>query len=110
MAERKLYPSEQQDRFIVRFPDGMRDKIGVAARRNKRSMNAEIVSRLEASFSSVELAVQSKDEDEDPNMLGSIFGSLIGLESQIKDLRRQSAEIKALITAPGGRGDKEHSS
>jgi hypothetical protein len=52
MAERKLYPSEQQDRFIVRFPNGMRDKIGVAARANKRSMNAEIVNRLEASFSS----------------------------------------------------------
>jgi hypothetical protein len=52
MAERKLYPSEQQDRFIVRLPNGMRDKIGVAARANKRSMNAEIVNRLEASFSS----------------------------------------------------------
>jgi Arc-like DNA binding domain len=52
MAERKLYPSEQQDRFIVRLPNGMRDKIGVAARANKRSMNAEIVQRLEASFSS----------------------------------------------------------
>jgi hypothetical protein len=52
MAERKLYPSEQQDRFIVRLPNGMRDKIGVAAQANKRSMNAEIVNRLEASFSS----------------------------------------------------------
>jgi hypothetical protein len=111
MAERKLYPSEQQDRFIVRLPNGMRDKIGVAARANKRSMNAEIVNRLDASFSSVEPAVQAGDEKlDDPDMLGSIFGSLIGLESQIKDLRRQNAEIKALITAAGGGGDKEQSS
>lgn len=44
---RKPYPSEQQDRFIIRLPDGMRDKLAVVAKANGRSMNAEIVSRLE---------------------------------------------------------------
>lgn len=44
------YPSETADRFIVRFPDGMRDRIKEAAAENNRSMNAEIISRLEASF------------------------------------------------------------
>ncbi|MDQ1831951.1 Arc family DNA-binding protein [Massilia scottii] len=42
------YPSEVQDRFIVRLPDGMRDAIAAAAKANGRSMNAEIVSRLES--------------------------------------------------------------
>lgn len=42
------YPSQQQDRFIVRLPDGMRDQIKAAAENNGRSMNAEIVSRLVA--------------------------------------------------------------
>ena len=49
MAKEK-YPSEQQERFIVRLPDGMRDRIKAAAERNNRSMNAEIVARIESSF------------------------------------------------------------
>lgn len=44
------YPSEVADRFIVRLPDGMRDLIKEAAAANNRSMNAEIVHRLELSF------------------------------------------------------------
>lgn len=44
------YPSETADRYIVRFPDGMRDQIAEFAKENNRSMNAEIVSRLEASI------------------------------------------------------------
>jgi len=43
----KLYPSEQAERFIVRFPEGMRDEIKELAEKNRRSMNAEIVAWLE---------------------------------------------------------------
>lgn len=48
--ERKPYPSENQERFIVRLPDGMRDLIADEAKKNNRSMNAEIVARLQQSF------------------------------------------------------------
>ncbi len=48
--ERKPFPSETQERFIVRFPDGMRDRLKDAAAANNRSMNAEIVARLQESF------------------------------------------------------------
>lgn len=44
------YPSELADRFIVRLPDGMRDRISEAAKAAGRSMNAEIVSRLQSTF------------------------------------------------------------
>jgi len=47
---RKPYPSEKQERFIVRLPDGMRDQIAEAAKSNNRTMNAEVVSRLQKSF------------------------------------------------------------
>lgn len=47
---RKPYPSEQADRFIIRMPDGLRDRIAQVAKENNRSMNAEIIARLEASF------------------------------------------------------------
>jgi len=47
---REPYPSETQDRFMVRLPDGMRDKIKAAAYASKRNMNGEIIARLEATF------------------------------------------------------------
>lgn len=34
----------------MRFPDGMRDLIADEAKKSNRSMNAEIVARLQASF------------------------------------------------------------
>lgn len=50
MADKQPFPSQQQDRFIVRLPDGMRSRIAQAAKDNNRSMNAEIVARLMESF------------------------------------------------------------
>lgn len=41
------YPSQNQDKFVVRLPDGMRDRIKAVAEHNSRSMNAEIVATLE---------------------------------------------------------------
>lgn len=41
------FPSQVQDKFTVRFPEGMRDKIAEQAKTNNRSMNAEIILALE---------------------------------------------------------------
>ena len=41
------FPSQKQDKFTVRFPDGMRDKIAEIAKKNNRSMNSEIILALE---------------------------------------------------------------
>lgn len=38
------------DKFMLRLPDGMRERIATAAKESGRSMNAEIVGRLQASF------------------------------------------------------------
>lgn len=43
-------PSQKLDQYIVRLPDGMRDRLKSAAEGHKRSMNAEIVDRLDRSF------------------------------------------------------------
>ena len=39
-----------KDQYMLRLPDGMRDRIKVAAETNGRSMNVEIVTRLDASL------------------------------------------------------------
>lgn len=41
---------QTQDKYIVRMPDGLRDRIRAAADANSRSMNAEIVAALEEKF------------------------------------------------------------
>lgn len=38
------------DRYMLRLPDGMRDRIKTAAEANNRSMNAEIVATLEEKY------------------------------------------------------------
>lgn len=50
MPIKKRFPSDKQEQYIVRFPDGMRDRIKDAAAANKRSMNAEIIHRLQDSL------------------------------------------------------------
>jgi hypothetical protein len=43
-------PGRGSDQFVLRMPDGMRDKIALAAKARGRSMNAELVDRLEKSM------------------------------------------------------------
>lgn len=51
---------------MLRFPDGMRERIAHTAQANNRTMNAEIISRLQGSFdfiASLPLMVQDAIED-----------------------------------------------
>lgn len=42
--------NRESDRFMLRLPDGMRDRIKAAAEANNRSMNAEIVATLQEKY------------------------------------------------------------
>lgn len=45
MSEKQV---RDYDKFMLRFPDGMRDAIAERAKSNGRSMNSEIVAALES--------------------------------------------------------------
>ena len=47
MAKPPSPPSDLADKFMLRLPDGMRDALKTAAEGNRRSMNAEIIARLQ---------------------------------------------------------------
>ncbi|SEH99792.1 Arc family DNA-binding protein [Pseudomonas asplenii] len=47
----KKTTSRNADKFVIRLPDGLRDRISEVAVSNGRSMNSEIVRRLENSIS-----------------------------------------------------------
>jgi hypothetical protein len=44
------YTSRTADKFVVRLPQGMRDRIAEVAKQHHRSMNSEIIARLEHSL------------------------------------------------------------
>ncbi|MBX4873258.1 Arc family DNA-binding protein [Rhizobium bangladeshense] len=41
---------QSQDKYVLRLPDGMRDRIKAQADKNNRSMNAEIIATLEREY------------------------------------------------------------
>ena len=59
------YPSQMQDKFNLRFPDGMRDAIADRAKRNGRSMNSEIVQILQDALETEKLIAESDVVDFD---------------------------------------------
>lgn len=42
-----MYPSEEAERFVIRMPAGMRERLRVAAAENRRSMNSEIIFHMD---------------------------------------------------------------
>lgn len=57
-------PSRTADKFIIRLPPGMRERITTGATINRRSMNSEIISRLQRSFEQTS-AIESCDPEWD---------------------------------------------
>src|SRR5690242_4891680 len=61
VAKKEQYPSDAADKFLLRLPDGMRDEVAKAAAANGRSMNAEIVARLQETFRGRDLSAAPAD-------------------------------------------------
>lgn len=63
MATKKTnFPSDEADKYVVRFPGGMRDRIKMAADESGRSMNAEIIQMLQSYFDHLDDQVEQLQE------------------------------------------------
>lgn len=58
LKKNAAYSSRTADKFVVRLPDGMRDRIAEVARNQHRSMNSEIIARLESSLQQDGVSIQ----------------------------------------------------
>ena len=79
------FPSQMQDKFTVRFPDGLRDAIAERAKRNGRSMNSEIVQILQDAVDSegqVTSAVAGIDVKEMHRLLDRVIEESLGANRQ----------------------------
>lgn len=85
------YPSQTQDKFTVRFPDGMRDLLASRAAENGRSMNSEIIHILsDALIGNVngDIEVISKKDNSKIILDGSIDSA-----QQVAKILRKVAEM-----------------
>lgn len=65
------YPSQTAERFQIRMPDGLRDRIRAAAERNGRSMNTEIIATLELMYpDKTEIAAPAVGVIDEEDLLG----------------------------------------
>lgn len=93
---------QTEDKYIVRFPEGMRDQLKAEAKRNNRTLNSEILARLEASLR------ETLKSDHDPELNSAInhhleqFSSkmeVLALEKEIAFLQLQLRGLRAQIDA-----------
>lgn len=83
-------PRQPQDKFILRLPDGMRDRMKAEAEKNRRSMNAEIIARLEESFASQPMSFAGPSPAQRDIMLNLLAITLSHVApSKIKTLRKE---------------------
>ncbi|EIL98231.1 Arc family DNA-binding protein [Rhodanobacter sp. 115] len=79
------FPSDQQDKFMLRLPDGMREQIAGAAKANNRSMNAEIVARLQDGLNARKLVVTDDQGREiDPSKEDVAMFAFLGAMDDLK--------------------------
>jgi hypothetical protein len=105
LVEEQLQMNELTERFVVRFPLWLRRRIGESARFYRRSINSEIILRLDLSLNGLpNLAAEHSIE---PPMFAAIERSLRANltdeeESLVLRFRRLSAEKrKALLDLLG---------
>lgn len=87
---RPKFPSDEQAQFVVRMPPDLRERIRIAAEKNKRSMNAEILSTLE------EVYPRLIDENEYYfylHELSDMIGGSSQFDEKIKSRAKRLSEI-----------------
>ena len=89
----KRYPSELAPKFVLRFPQGMREEIREIAANNHRSMTAEIITRLEKTLLSDGLLSAQPHSVQEP-LTEAYVKELSSVEQQLISIFRQLSENK----------------
>ena len=62
-----MHPSQTADKFVVRMPEGMRDRIKIRAASSRRTMNSLIIYAIDRALAA--------DENESPATAATVPGS-----------------------------------
>jgi hypothetical protein len=98
-----LYSSRIADKFVVRLPDGMRERIAEVSKGNHRSMNSEIIARLERTLKEDGVGDESDDTIAekllDANQMAdlldrSLASRIFQLENELAAAHAELAKLK----------------
>ncbi|MBC8718806.1 Arc family DNA-binding protein [Ochrobactrum sp. Marseille-Q0166] len=82
----------ESDKFMLRFPEGMRDRIRAEAEQNNRSMNAEIIHRLQTTLEmdtyEPQVNAHAETEDDAFNRARSLLNEVDALLANANKLRK----------------------
>jgi hypothetical protein len=95
------YPSDKQDKFMLRLPDGMREQIKKAADESGRSMNSEIIYRLDESFAIEQMELNPEDDVVIDNTFATDKEIL---EILVKSNRLMAATLDSLMDRVNSKG------
>lgn len=101
------YPSQTQDKFTVRFPDGMRDEIAKRAEANGRSMNSEIVQILQDALNNDDISnIEDYDKPTSDDFKKAARRMFIAIEEfeeqkrKLYDITEENGGISLLSISP----------
>ncbi|OCQ53543.1 Arc-like DNA binding domain protein [Photorhabdus australis subsp. thailandensis] len=82
------YPSQMQDKFNLRFPDGMRDAVAERAKENGRSMNSEIVQMIQD-------CLDRKTPETQPtvSLSNELMDKIIALAESIEEMKDKQNQL-----------------
>lgn len=80
-----------QDQFMLRLPNGMRDRVRTLAEKNNRSMNSEIIAALEAWVGGQ--ASTSNERSLLKSRLDDLAARRESAEAQMTEIRRAMHEV-----------------
>lgn len=85
-------PVQSEDKYVLRLPDGMRDRLKAAAEANNRTMNSEIIDRLDWSFDSWPRIALSHELKQ--RALNSSKDTRIDYERQLSSYANDLADVR----------------
>lgn len=87
--------NRESDRFMLRLPDGMRDRLKAEAAHNGRSMNAEIIHRLEETLKMDDYAPEKnvRAGDEMPSDLSELVDMIQRSSAYIQKVERRLNQL-----------------
>lgn len=93
MATETSKTGRESDKFMLRLPDGMRAKLKASAEENNRTLNAEIVARLESSYQAPRDALAAKGREIELLVSDiAVRGEMLGLRSDLLRARLERLE------------------
>lgn len=79
--------------FKLRFPGDMRERIAAAAKANNRSMNAEVIARLEQTFGAPVLLTKNYDKALEDAAYKALFDAFARLSKSDPASKIESIEV-----------------